>query len=107
MPDRKVHVYETSDHEYRVEPPIIEVTKITDTLKIRNHSNDDLVFYVTGGAFHTSNAVVIPLPPKALTVIGSPVLQGSNGTQYDYTIINPKNGKKAKGNSDPALIVDN
>jgi hypothetical protein len=107
MPDRKVHVYESSDHEYRVEPPLIEVKQTTDTLKIRNHSNDNLLFYVDAGPFHAANAQVTPLPPKSLTTIGSPILQGSSGAQYSFHVINPKNGKKAKANSDPVIIVDN
>jgi hypothetical protein len=107
MADRRVHVYESSDHEYRVEPPLIEIRQATDNLKVRNHSNDDLLFYVIGGAFHAANPQVVVLPPKALTTIGSPVLQGATGTLYNYQIINPKNGKKAKGNSDPVLIVKN
>jgi hypothetical protein len=107
MADRKVHVYESSDNEYRVEPPLIEVRQTTDTMKVRNHSNDDLLFYVIGGAFNAANPQLVPLPPKTLTTIGSPVLQGVAGTLYAYQIINPKNGKKAKGNSDPVLIVEN
>ena len=103
----KVHVYESSDHEYRVEPPLIEVKVTTDTMKVRNHSNDNLVFYVIGGAFHATDPLLVPLPPKQLTTIGTPVVQPVTGTQYSYQIINPKNGKKAKGNSDPVLIVDN
>ena len=107
MADRKVHVYESSDHEYRVEPPLIEVKVTTDTMKVRNHSNDDLVFYVIGGAFNAANPLIVPLPPKTLTTIGTPVAQAVTGTLYDYQIINPKNGKKAKGNSDPVIIVEN
>jgi hypothetical protein len=107
MPDRKVHVYESSDNEYRVEPPLIEVKQTADIMKVRNHSNDDLIFYVVTGAFSATNPQVVPLPPKTLTTIGTPILQGAPGTQYNYQIINPTNGKKAKGNSDPVLIVDN
>lgn len=107
MPDRKVHVYESSDHEYRVEPPLIEVKQTADTMKIRNHSNDELVFYVINGAFHATNPLVVPLPPKKLTTIGNPILQAVADTLYNYQIINPKSGKKAKGNSDPVLIVEN
>ena len=107
MPDQKVHVYESSDNEYRVEPPLIEVKAVTDTMKVRNHSNDDMVFYVIGGAFLASNPVIVALPPKKLTTIGTPVTQATTGTLYTYQIINPKNGKKAKGNSDPVLIVEN
>jgi hypothetical protein len=105
MAERKVHVYESSDNEYRVEPPLIEVRQTTDTMKVRNHSNDDLLFYVTGGAFNAASPQVTPLPPKTLTTIGSPAPQVA-GTLYTYQIINPKNGKKAKGNSDPVLIVE-
>jgi hypothetical protein len=107
MADRRVHVYESSDNEYRVEPPMIEVSQATDTMTVRNHSDDDLVFYVIGGAFSAANPLVIPLPPKTLTTIGSPVLQAATGKLYNYQILNPQNGKKARGNSDPVLIVEN
>lgn len=106
MADRKVHVYESSDHEYNVDPPLIEVKQGTDVMKIRNHSNDELVFYVTGGAFGATPQLT-PLPPRTLTTIGSPALQATSGTQYSFQILHPKSGKKAKANSDPVLIVDN
>ena len=107
MADRKVHVYESSDNEYRVEPKLVELKQTTDTLKVRNHSNDELVFFVTSGAFNLANPQVTNLPPKTLTTIGSPINQASSGTLYTYQILHPKSGKKAKANSDPVLIIEN
>lgn len=107
MADRKVHVYESSENEYRVEPPLIEVRQTTDSLKVRNHSNDELVFYVAAGAFNNATPQVVPLPPKTMTTIGSPVVQATTGTLYAYQILQPRTGKKAKANSDPVLIVEN
>ncbi len=107
MADRKVHVYESSDNDYRVEPPLIEVKQTTDSFKIKNHSKDDLVFYVGAGAFNNANPQVTSLPAKVLTTIGSPILQAATGTLYAYQILQAKTGKKAKANSDPVLIIEN
>jgi hypothetical protein len=107
MADRKVHVYESSDNEYRVEPKLVELKQGADTLKVRNHSNDELVFFVTAGAFSANNPQVTSLPPKALTTVGVPISQSSSGTLYVYQIMHPKSGKKAKANSDPVLIIEN
>jgi hypothetical protein len=107
MADRKVHVYESSDHEYRVEPKLVELKQGADTLKVKNHSNDELVFFVTSGAFNANNPQVTSLPPKVMTTVGVPISQGSSGTLYVYQIMHPQSGKKAKANSDPVLIIEN
>ena len=107
MADRKVHVYESSDNEYRVEPKLVELRQGVDTLKVRNHSNDELVFFVTSGAFNAANPQVMSLPAKTLTTVGVPIVQGVSGTLYVYQVIHPKSGKKAKANSDPVLIIEN
>ncbi len=107
MADRKVHVYESSDNDYRVEPKLVELRQGTDTLKVRNHSNDELVFFVTSGAFNAGTPQVTSLPPKTLTTIGVPINQATSGTLYVYQVMHPKSGKKAKANSDPVLIIEN
>lgn len=108
MPDKKVHVYESSDHEYRVEPPLIELNRTAgDVLKVKNHSKDDLVIFVQAGAFHASNPEVKALKGKDTATFAVPVAQTTSGTLYEYQVINPKTGKKGKGNSDPVLIVEN
>jgi hypothetical protein len=100
----KIHVYKSSDNEYRVEPPIVEL-KAGQNFKFRNHSKEDLVFYVEAGALDANPKLEILKPglSNALT----PANQGTSGTAYTYSIIDPKTGKKAKGNSDPVMVVDN
>jgi hypothetical protein len=107
MANVKIHVYETSDNEYRVEPPLVELKAAVDVFKVKNHSNDDLVIYVGNGAFHATNPEVKALKAKDLVSFPVPVNQAVTGTLYTFQIINPKNGKKAKGNSDPVFIVEN
>lgn len=108
MPDKKVHVYEVSSNEYRIEPPLVELDVSSgDILKIKNHSKDDLVVYVGTGAFHATDPAVKALKGKDLIAFPVPVVQTTSGTMYTYQIINPKTGAKAKANSDPVLIVEN
>lgn len=106
MPPVKVHVYESSDNEYQVEPKLVELNVTNgDTMKVKNHSNDDLFFYAVAGPFGTGPEGK-PLKAKA-TITLTPVAQAQSGTMYAYQVINPKNGKKAKANSDPVMIVEN
>jgi len=109
MANKKVHVYE-SDGEYRVHPPLIELDGTggtTDNLIVRNNTTEDLVVYFPAKSANLTDAVAMPLDKgKKITVAA--VSQGlNNSNAYSYQVIAPKSGKKAKGNSDPILIIEN
>ena len=56
MADRKVHVYESADGEYRVAAETRRARRRRpDTLMVRNNSNEELVFYVDVRAFNANN----------------------------------------------------
>jgi hypothetical protein len=78
-----------------------------DALKIRNHSNDDMLVYFGIGSFNLATPEIKPLPAKTVITVNNPQNQGVSGTLYTYQIINPKTGRKAKANSDPILIIEN
>jgi len=98
--------------EYLVQPAAVLLEKTGagqgDTLRIFNASQtDDALFFIADGSVFTNNAapqsVVIP-KKKSIT------LQLDNGAAanvYTYQILMIQSGKKAKGNSDPVIIVEN
>ncbi len=104
---KRVHVYD-ADGEYRVHPPLQELDGgAGDVLMVKNNTQEDLVMFVGPKAFN-ADSVVLLVPAgkqKQLTAIS----QGGAGTSnlYAYQVIAPKSGKKAKGNSDPVLIIEN
>jgi hypothetical protein len=108
MANKKVHVFD-ADGEYRVHPPLIELDGgVPDTLIVRNNTSEDLVLYVGAKAFNANDPVAVPIPQgKKVNLIA--VSQGGGGASnaYAYQVIAPKSGKKAKGNSDPVLIIEN
>jgi hypothetical protein len=107
MAAKKVHIYE-SEGEYRVHPPLVELDGATgDDLIVKNNTNDDLVFYVGAKVFNATNPVAKPVEAgKKITLTA--VTQGAgNSNAYTYQIIVPRSGKKAKGNSDPVIIIEN
>lgn len=105
----KVHVVERNS-EFLVWPPIVELEQ-GDSLEIVNTTAEDLAWAVPAGAFgpdawaeavqkrggkgHTPKQV----PPRG----GN---QSATPGPYEYQIVMLKSGKKAKGNSDPMVIID-
>jgi hypothetical protein len=103
---KKVHIIE-NEGEYRVHPPLVELNATNgDELQVKNNTSDDLVFYVGPKVFHATNPVA-----KAIQagdkVKFTAVAQTGDGNAYTYQILAPKTGKKAKGNSDPVIIIEN
>ncbi len=99
---KKVNVVERGG-EFLVLPPMIEISLngggAADKLKIKNHTNEALVwispeFGVTELVLaHTESSIK---SPAATTTPGA----------YDYQIFMVSSSKKAKGNSDPMVIID-
>ena len=108
MPNKKVNVFE-NDGEYRVHPPLIECDFSTgDRLIVRNNTSEDLVLYFPKDTFSAADPTARPLDKGKKIDLGVVVTQGAgNSNAYPYQVIAPKSGKKAKGNSDPVLIIEN
>ena len=107
---RKVTVYEASADEYKVYPPITTLNFADasgpEILVVKNDTNDDLVVYAGAGPFDVQ-AVSVPLP-KGGKVNLKCVTQGAGESNlFTYHVLVPKTGRKAKGNSDPVVIVEN
>jgi hypothetical protein len=106
MAPKKVHVYENDD-EYRVHPPVIELDGgVPDDLIVRNNTGDDLVVYFPAKSVNAAPLAVSLEKNKKITVTALSQTAG-NSNAFPYQVIAPKSGKKAKGNSDPVLIIEN
>lgn len=107
---KKLIVYTASDGELRVQPPVIDLdfadTNGPEQLVIRNLAGEDLVMYVGANAFG-ANPVGEPIL-KGARVTKPVVTQGAGVTNtYALQLFGAQSGKKAKGNSDPVIIVEN
>jgi hypothetical protein len=107
MAAKKVHVTE-SDGEYRVHPPLVELDGAAgDQMVIKNNTDDDLVIYVGAKVFHATDPVAKPIEAGKKVTLTAVTQGAGNSNAYSYQVIAPKSGKKAKGNSDPVIIVEN
>jgi hypothetical protein len=108
---KKMIVYKTSDGEFRVQPPVVDLDFLdpngAEVFVLRNHTDEDLVVYIGPNAFGAS-AVAEPLLQKG-KLTKTATSQGILGTVNSYTlqIFGTVSGKKAKGNSDPVIIIEN
>jgi hypothetical protein len=111
MPKRKVNVFERGG-EYVADPPIIELSG-ADTLRIINHTDEDLVWRVNDNtAFQGGNPILETVPKRGANGPGSSPAKNVANTAnlfvaVSYQLIGVNTGKKAKGNSDPVIIVEN
>jgi hypothetical protein len=112
MPKVRVRIFER-DGEFYVEPPTVflgysATAADNDKLRIFNSTAEDLVFQIDSdevfGAAAGTQAQLIKAGKSAkIPVVATAV----DGKEYAYRIFMVKSGKKAKGNSDPVLIIDN
>jgi hypothetical protein len=106
---RKVHIYE-SDDEYRVHPPVLELGSNPsglDEIIFKNHTKDDLVVVIPKNAVGAGDPTSFILDKSGGKKQIPTFAQGGNANAFPYQVIAPKSGKKAKGNSDPVLIIEN
>jgi hypothetical protein len=110
---KKVHVYVDSEGEFRVWPPVIELDAAKgagnrDDLEFVNHTGEDIVVTLPAG-------VVAPAPDVS-NVVKNGGKSGrkkahSNGAGtlrvHNYEVLMAASGKRAKGNSDPSIIIEN
>ena len=99
----KVYVYKNSSGEYRVHPAVV-VLGGGDKVRIVNATGVTLT--VPAGASKPNDPVEVDIPAEKHEDIMSRS-QGFGKTRaYSYTVATAS-GKKARGNSDPILIIEN
>ena len=102
----KVYVYKNSYGDYRVHPGVV-VLSGGQKLRIVNASGATLKVMVPAGASKPSDPVEIEIPAEDHGDITSRS-QGAGKTRaYSYKVATKAGLKKAHGNSDPVLIVEN
>jgi hypothetical protein len=117
---RKVHVVERNG-EFFVEPPVIDLNGVAvpanggqgqpgqpaETLRLVNHTDEDLLWVVADATLFNGGAFTLQVSAKSMSPVKTPVnTQGFAGfTRYQVLML--QSGKKAKGNSDPVIIVEN
>ena len=110
MAKKRVNVFERGG-EYVVDTPILEVGG-ADTVRIINHTDEDLIWRVNDNTVFTGGNPVLETVPKRGNGPGSSAAKNVVNTAnffvaVSYQLIGVNTGKKAKGNSDPVLIVEN
>jgi hypothetical protein len=103
MPKIRVHVVKIGD-DFFVQPGIVSGDK-NDTLRIINNTTEELLFrFTTSGVVDPNDQTkfVGANARETVSFVASPTLGA-----HSYQIIMLGSGKKAKGNSDPVLIIDN
>ena len=112
--NKKAYVYADPEGVLRVYPPVVVLEKdannppSNDTLTIVNLTNDEVVLAVPKGALKEPQGgadVVAKLIGKGNGNNTATLATKDNGA-YAYSVLEPKSGKKAKGNSDPVIIID-
>lgn len=109
----KIHVYQDSDGEFRVHPPVIEVNADggggnKDNVTFVNYTSEDLV-YVMGPNVLSASIETGSAPKNGGKSVAKDVHSGASGNSrlFSYQVIMTQSGKKAKGNSDPVIIIEN
>lgn len=106
MAKKKVHVV-FKDAEFVVDPPVVELQfqagGANDQLKLINRTDEDLVWSLEDPAAFGA-AVLEIVRRKSISAAKSP--QNVSGV-FEYQVLMIKSGKKAKGNSDPVIIIEN
>ncbi len=108
----KVNVFIVQqDGEFVVQPAITVLDPAAgDKLKIFNMTKDDIVFRLdlpvgSASPFTAAGNESLDDIPKG-GVLTRQVLGAAPAATYTYEIFMRQSGKKAKGNSDPMLIID-
>jgi len=110
--NHKIHVYQDSDGEFRVYPPVIVVDadggSNQDDVTFVNNTGEDLVYVmgpnVLSNAIETGSAA--KHGGKSATKKVHSTSKGDSRL-FIYRVIMVQSGKKAKGNSDPVIIIEN
>ena len=98
MADHVVHVFQDSDGEFRVYPPVLIVKK-AKSVKLVNHASEGLSWIVPAGPFGGILAEAVNSKQSS----GDKTTVNDGATSY---MVLMQSGKKAKGNSDPIIIIE-
>jgi hypothetical protein len=102
MAKKKIHVFDRAG-EFVVEPAMTEITNATDIVRLVNNTTEDLVWKVDDP---------IPFGAIILEVVQAGKMSGAKNavagvnSRSDFQVLMVKSGKKARGNSDPTIIID-
>lgn len=103
---KKVHIFE-NDGEFIVHPPTTQLdANNNDEVEFVNHTDQDAVFYFGPGLVDTdgfAEAVPKNKPKKKKAKQSTP----GNFRISSYQVILLPSCKRARGNSDPVIIIDN
>ena len=111
--NHKIHVYQDSDGEFRVYPPVIVVDAANgagnrDDVEFVNHTTEDMVYFAGPGVFSAAPEGAPAAKNGGKSGAKKSHSSGAGQTKlHTYQAFIVQSGKKAKGNSDPVLIVDN
>lgn len=105
----KIHVYKDSDGEFRVFPPVLVMQGSprranTDEVELINHTDEDLFWTVPAGVFDPAAGHAEKID-KGLTSAAAKKARNAS-VAANYVVFMTGSGKKAKGNSDPVLIIE-
>lgn len=106
--DIDIYVYEDGD-DLKVYPPVIKADGGgPDKLVFHNRTGEDLVFCFAAGSIKKTVKTFIDVDKGANS--GGDAVQSMGAGKSDlfpFQVVAYKKGKKAKGNSDPILIIEN
>jgi len=100
--DRRVQIVERNG-EFFAEPGSLELDG-NQTLKIVNRTDEDLLWVVANASVFGA-PVAETVQSKKLSTLQKVPANPPAGI-YEYQILMLKSGKSAKGNSNPAIIID-
>ena|SRR6476620_2965441 len=103
-----VYVYEDGD-ELKVYPPVVKADGSgPDQLIFHNSTGEDLVFCFGTKSLQKTVPTFVGVD-KGKTSNGDAVqsMGGGKSELFPFQVVAYKKGKKAKGNSDPILIIEN
>lgn len=104
----RIHVYKDSDGESRVFPAVLVIqgngnAANTDEVELINHTDEDLFWTVPAGVFD----VVAHNEPISKGMASAAAKKArAASVAANYVVYMLGSGKKAKGNSDPVLIIE-
>ena len=104
--DKRVQIIER-DGEFYADPPYVELdpgSANNSKMKIVNRTDQECTWVVTSTTLFQGGIVAEPVAAKGLSTLKTVANAAAPGV-YEYQVI-MKNGKKAKGNSDPVIIID-
>ena len=110
MPKKvRVHVYE-ADGEFRVHPAVVDLDAAApkDDIDWFNHTDEDMVCYFGPGLLDANATSELVAKKGGKSETRKPHSQGQDKLKFaTYQIFMVQSGKKAKGNSDPVIIIEN